>query len=80
MQSRQRTTAMDVEHGDEELYDNLETCLQSIENDYIIRKAQTNAMRQKAKNSAGSKRGSQSRQNSMNLSPNTANDHQGQEC
>ena len=71
--TRQPTTAMGVERGEEELYDNLENCLQNIENEYIIRKTQQKLMRQQCMNSAGSKRGRQSSQNSMNIAPNSPN-------
>ena len=43
--TRQPTTSMGVENGEEELYDNLDHCLQSIENEYIIRKAQSQLMK-----------------------------------
>ena len=43
--TRQPTTAMAVEHGEEVLFDNLENQLQSIENEYMIRKTQTKLMR-----------------------------------
>ena len=43
--------------GEDELYRNVDSALKSIENDFIIRKAQTQLMRRQSKNSAGTKRG-----------------------
>ena len=54
---------------EEKIYDNLEDALQNVENDFIIRKAQMQQIRQQNKKNSGNKRGKQSNQNSMNQSP-----------
>ena len=50
--TRMPTTAMAIEReksGEDELYDNLEDALQNVENDFIIRKAQMQQIRQQNK-------------------------------
>ena len=70
-----------AEDEDDELYENLHSDLQNdiqnVENDFIIRKAQMQQMRQQnKKKAAGNKRGKQSNQNSMNQSPSATSENQ----